>query len=157
MLNESGQMEKLHAELLPVVTSVVQRFACDLVDLELKGSKYNLIVRAVVDTEGGINIDACARLSRALADEFDSKDLLPGKYRLEVSSPGIDRPLRSRRDFQRNLGREATIRWQQAGTVIEIAGTIQGVTYAEVEISSQGESRTIPLNEIEFGKITIKW
>jgi ribosome maturation factor RimP len=110
-----------------------------------------------VDADGGINIDACAALSRALADELDSKDVLPGKYRLEVSSPGIDRPLHSQRDFQRNLGREATIRWQQAESLTEIAGTIYAVTDAEVEIISQGEHQKIPLAKIESGKIKIKW
>jgi ribosome maturation factor RimP len=156
-LSKTDPMEKLREELLPVVAVVVQRFAFDLVDLEVKGSKHNLIVRVIADTDGGINIDACATLSRALADELDSKDVLPGKYRLEVSSPGTDRPLRSRRDFQRNLGREANIRWQQAGVATESAGTISAVTDTEVEIISAGESYKIPLADIEVGKIKLKW
>lgn len=154
---ETREMEKLREELLALVAPVAQRFNVELVDLELKGSKHNLIVRVIADTDGGISIGACAALSRALADEFEIKNALEGKYRLEVSSPGIDRPLRSRRDFQRNLGRDVALRHRQAETIVEVEGTIQAVTETEIEITSPGKSHKIPLAEIELGRIKIRW
>ena len=150
-------MEKQREELLALVAPVMQKLAFELIDLELKGSKHNLIVRIIADTAGGISIDDCATLSRALADVFDSQDAIPGKYRLEVSSPGIDRPLRSRRDFERNLGREAWIRRRQGESAAEIEGKIQAVTEAAVEIAAPEQSHLIPLAEIELGRIKVKW
>jgi len=150
-------MEKLREQLLVLVAPVAQKFALDLVDLELKGSKNNLIVRAIVDKDGGIGVDACAALSRALADEFDTRDAIPGKYRLEVSSPGLDRPLRSRRDFQRHLGREVVVRWRAGEDMAETEGIIHAVGEAEIEIATPGENRKIPLAELELGKLKIKW
>jgi ribosome maturation factor RimP len=150
-------MEKIRAELLPVVATLVEKLAFEFIDLELKGSKNNLIVRVIADAEGGITIGACAALSRVLADEFERKDLLSGRYRLEVSSPGLDRPLRSPRDFKRNLGREVVIHWRRAEGPPEIEGHLRAVSETEVEIVSRGENRRIPFAEIEFGKIKIKW
>ncbi len=150
-------MEKLRTELLSLVAPVAERFALDLVDLELKGSKQNLIIRAIVDTNGGVSIGACAALSRALADELDIQEVFTGRYRLEVSSPGLDRPLRSLRDFQRNLGREVVIRRRAGENLVEIEGSIHAITETEVEIISSGKHDKIPVAEIEFGKIKIKW
>ena len=150
-------MEDLRQGLLPLVAPVAQRLALELIDLELKGSRHNLIVRAIVDTDGGVSLDACAVMSRALGEAFDAAGIIPGRYRLEVSSPGIDRPLRSERDFKRNLGREVVVHWRQPQAVTEMEGIIHAVSETEVEIMSQGEAYQIPLAEIEFGKIKIKW
>lgn len=150
-------MEELRQELLRLTAPVVQRFALDLIDLELKGSKHNLLVRVIADTAGGISVDACADLSRALAEEFELRNAIPGRYRLEVSSPGIDRPLRSPRDFERNLGRQVAVRWRRDEVNEDIEGIIETVSETEVGILVHGENRRIPFAGIEYGKIKIKW
>jgi len=150
-------MEKLREELLALIAPIVERFAVELVDLELKGSKSHLVVRVIVDMAGGVLVDTCAAISRAVADALDTRDLIAGRYRLEVSSPGTDRPLRTMRDFQRNLGRETLIRYRQGDTSVEIEGTIHAVSETEVELASQSIAQAIPLASIEFGKLKLKW
>ena len=81
----------------------------EVVDVETTGSSRGLIVRVFVDRSGGVSIDDCARISRALGDHFDATDLIPGRYVLEVSSPGIDRPLRRPQDFEKFSGEEAQV------------------------------------------------
>lgn len=150
-------MEKLREELQALITPIVERFALELIDLELKGGKSHLIVRVIVDVEGGVLIDTCAALSRALADELDTKDVISSRYRLEVSSPGVDRPLRTLRDFQRNLGRAVRIRYRQADAVMEVEGTIHAVSETEIELAEEGTRFTIPFASLDYGKFKLKW
>jgi len=74
---------------------VIEQNTAELIDLEFKGKKGNQVLRVFVDTEGGITLKQCEQISREISDFLDQKDLISGKYRLEVSSPGIDRPLKT--------------------------------------------------------------
>lgn len=150
-------MEKLREELLAIIAPVAERFAVELVDLELKGGKSNLVVRVFVDVAGGVLIDTCAAISRAIADEFDTKDVISRRYRLEVSSPGVDRPLRTMRDFQRNLGREVLVKYRQGDASVEIEGTIHAVSETEIELAGAEKNRVVPFTSLEFGKLKLKW
>lgn len=150
-------MEKLREELLAIVAPIAERFAVELVDLELKGGKSNLVVRVFVDVTGGVLIDTCAAISRAIADEFDTKDVISRRYRLEVSSPGVDRPLRTMRDFRRNLGREVLVKYRQDDAPVEIEGTIHAVSETEIELAGANENRVVPFTALEFGKLKLKW
>lgn len=150
-------MEKLREDLLAIIAPLAERFGVELIDLELKGGKSHLLVRVIVDVIGGVLIDTCAALSRALADELDTKDVISSRYRLEVSSPGVDRPLRTMRDFQRNLGRVVRIRYRQADAVIEIEGTIHAVSETEIELAEEEHRRMIPFASLESGKLKLKW
>lgn len=77
----------------------------ELVELDLFQAGKRKLIRLFVDKEGGVNIDDCAHVSRLLGGALELEDVIPEAYNLEVSSPGLDRPLKSTRDFQRNLGR----------------------------------------------------
>ncbi|MDZ7289098.1 MAG: ribosome maturation factor RimP [candidate division KSB1 bacterium] len=145
--------EKLHALIAPVL----QNFNADFVALELKGSKSNMVVRVVVDQDGGITLPTCAAISRALSDEFDAADIIPGRYRLEVSSPGVDWPLKTRRDFQRHLGRQVNLRYCAGPARLSVEGTIASVSDTEVVIASEEGSVVVPLSNIEVGKIKLQW
>ena len=76
-----------------------------LVDLELAGPINRQTVRLLVHKDPGITLADCESISREVADILDVEDLLPGRYRLEVTSPGLDRPLQSDRDFNRASSR----------------------------------------------------
>jgi ribosome maturation factor RimP len=150
-------MDILYDKLRSLIAPVLQSFNADFVALELKGSKQNLVVRVIADQEGGITLQTCAAVSRALSDELDVADILPGRYRLEVSSPGVDRPLQTMRDFQRNIGRQAHLRYQQGEKIESVEGSIQAVSDAEVAIASGNDIISIPLSAIALAKLKLKW
>lgn len=75
--------------------------------LSEKSGKPHLNV--LVDADEGVTIQACAKLSRAVSEELEAKELMPEAYVLEVSSPGVDYPLTSRRQYQKNIGRELKV------------------------------------------------
>ena len=152
-------MEALKDRLLKLVEPIVEENDVELVDLEVKGSSRIILIRVFVDVAGGININECVRLSRLIEDAIEMENLIPGQYRLEVSSPGLDRPLRTPRDFQRNIGRLVEIRYtpSEEETRTE-CGDIVGADDTSVTILKQDQERLpIPLAQIQKALIQIKW
>lgn len=96
--------------ILRLAESLLGGTDTEVVDVETAGSSGGLIVRVYVDRAGGVSVEDCARVSRALGDRLEAEDVIPGRYVLEVSSPGIDRPLRRPGDFERFAGEEAQVR-----------------------------------------------
>lgn len=96
--------------LTTLVETVVEAAGAELVELQVAGSRGRPVVRAYVDTEGGITLDECARISRMLEDAVESAGIVPERYVMEVSSPGLERPLTKRRHFERYLGSEVEVR-----------------------------------------------
>lgn len=150
-------MDTLQDKLHALVAPVLQNFNVDLVALELKGSKRNLVVRIIADQDGGITLPTCSAISRALSSELDAADVIPSRYRLEVSSPGVDWSLKTKRDFERHLGREVSVRYRDGDIAAVIEGIIHTVSETEVIIAEPSQNVAIPLANIETGKIKLKW
>lgn len=97
-------------------------------------------------------------LSREISDALDRRDILPGRYRLEVSSPGLDRPLKSMRDFQRNLGRQVKIKYlDEGGNSVTVIGQIEGVDDDAVVILEDDQQKKITMSKILLAKILPVW
>ncbi|NLI89203.1 MAG: ribosome maturation factor RimP [Epulopiscium sp.] len=84
---------------------IVAEYNYELVDIEYIKEGPNWYLRIYIDKPGGITIDDCEKTSRALEEILDEKDPIEGAYILEVSSPGLDRPLKKAADFKRNIGK----------------------------------------------------
>lgn len=82
----------------------------ELVDVEFVKEGSNWYLRAYIDKDGGITVDDCELVSRALSDLLDEKDFIDEAYILEVSSPGLGRPLKKDKDFARSIGEEVEIK-----------------------------------------------
>ena len=102
--------QKTEEILLPIV----QEHAFDLVDVEYVKEGGSWYLRAYIDKEGGIAMDDCEVVSRALSEILDQKDFSEDAYILEVSSPGLGRPLKKEKDFVRSMGEEVEIRTYRA-------------------------------------------
>lgn len=81
----------------------------ELIDLEISGSPGRSLLKITIDKEGGVSLIDCEQYSRELEALLDVEDPIPGKYTLEVSSPGLDRPLRTIEDFVKRVGKKARI------------------------------------------------
>ncbi|TDB80077.1 ribosome maturation factor RimP [Micromonospora sp. KC721] len=105
-----GDLAARRARLREVIEPVVTREGYDLEDLSVSRAGRRHVVRVIVDADGGINLDAVADVSRAVSAALDAAeesggDIVAGEYQLEVSSPGVDRPLTLPRHWRRNVGR----------------------------------------------------
>ncbi len=93
-----------------ILLPMMEELGFELVDVEYVKEGSTWYLRAYIDKPGGINIDDCETVSRRLSDILDEKDYIDEAYILEVSSPGLGRPLKKEKDYKRSLGEEGEIR-----------------------------------------------
>jgi ribosome maturation factor RimP len=104
-------MQTIQDTLTEVIDSVVQEYDLFMVDLEIKATGKQTLISVFLDTsEAGLNIDTCAKISREIAFLIESKALVEDKYTLNVSSPGLDRPLKDDRQYPKNIGRKSSVK-----------------------------------------------
>ncbi len=96
--------------VLKIAEEVAVQENCEVVDVELTGSPGRYMIRVYIDRNGGVTIGDCSAFSRSLGVMLDVEDPVPTSYFLEVSSPGVERVLRSRDHFRRVLGKEVKIK-----------------------------------------------
>jgi ribosome maturation factor RimP len=98
-------IDDLIDEIRKVIEPVISALGIEIDDIEFGRMKGRSLLRVYIEKEGGVTIDDCERVSREIEAVLDVEDPIPYSYVLEVSSPGLDRPLRSREDFKRYAGR----------------------------------------------------
>ena len=91
-------------EIRALLEPIARDFDVDVLDIKLSGRENSQKLRVTVDQAGGIGSDILARISRALSLQLDAADMIAGRYELQVSSPGLNWPLKTRADFHRHLG-----------------------------------------------------
>lgn len=127
-----------------------------VVDVELKtGSGLNEVWVLLDNELGGVNIDHCSEISKELGFLIEAHELFDRKYRLNVSSPGLSRPLSDKRQYKKNEGRVATVKFKnEAGEYIKIEGVITGIQEENIAITDEEEAETkIPFEAIVETKI----
>ena len=105
-----SKREIYEAKVEALVLPIVEANNFELVDVEYVKEAGTWYLRIYIDKEGGININDCELVSRAFSEILDKEDPIEDAYILEVSSPGLGRPLKKDKDFQRNLGEEVEVR-----------------------------------------------
>lgn len=105
----AGQVEKLREILEPVIRSE----GVELVEVEFAGRPSAMTLRVVIDKEGGVGVEDCASVSRSAELVIEAEDILEGPYTLEVTSPGLTRPLKKPADYIRAIGRLAALRLRE--------------------------------------------
>lgn len=105
-----SKREIYEAKAEELVLPIVEANHFELVDVEYVKEAGTWYLRIYIDKEGGININDCELVSRAFSDILDKEDYIEDAYILEVSSPGLGRPLKKEKDFRRNLGEEVEVR-----------------------------------------------
>lgn len=143
--------QKTEAILLPIM----EEHGFELWDVEYVKEGSNWYLRAYIDKPGGININDCEVVSRQLSDILDEKDFIDDAYILEVSSPGLGRPLKKEKDFLRSLGEEVEIRtYRMIDKQKEFVGLLRGYDKDSVTIEMEdGEERTFMKTDIALVRL----
>ncbi len=149
--------QEIISELKNIIGDYLKIQGLDLVDIIYRHEGSDLIVRILTDRlEGGITLDECARLNIQISNLLDEKDILQTRYLLEVASPGLDRPLRTKNDFSRCINRQARFFLNEAiSGKIELEGLIKKVQNDLVYIEAENEVIEIPLTKIDRAKQVI--
>lgn len=147
-------LEKMKALLSPIL----DQHNAFLVDVSIQSERGGQIVQAYVDTDKGITIEECAIISREFAQELDRDNSMQGSYRLELSSPGIDKPLRLLRQYHKNVGRLFKVVHQSAETRTTLIAKLQSVDDEKLTFETEaGETVTLDFKTIIESKEELPW
>lgn len=149
------------------VSSLVEQFIDNdeifLVDVDIKGKPGNLKIQVFIDGDQSVNVDECSKISRKLTNELEEKDMIDGRYLVEVSSPGVDRPLKLIRQFSKHIGRELAILTKNNK---KYQGELLDVLNDEIEISIKSskikkeldsDSLKLPVTDIEKSTVVLRF
>jgi len=145
------------SKITRLIEPILQVEQIELVDIELKGPRGNQLLRIFVDTESGITINQCAKLSRDISDVLDTENLFSSRYKLEVSSPGARRPLQTEKDFLRNKQRRVRVIFTDNDEKKTFQGTIKNAANGVLEIDNQEKALSIPIHNIVKANIIFQW
>jgi ribosome maturation factor RimP len=157
----------MNETLEALVASEIEPLGLELFELKLGGSKGRPVVDVRVEREDGekVTVDDCAAASRAIETKLDAEEFGGRRYVLEVSSPGIERPLRNARDWRRFVGSTVVVTSNVAGDPagrrtdeVEIAG-VEGDAGQEVVTvrNERGDERRFPLAAVEKARLAFHW
>ena len=151
--------EMLHQRVVDLVEPLLQTQGFELVELQLQQRKGPWLVRVFTDAEGGISLADCRKLSLAIGQVLDAEDFIAASYVLEVSSPGLDRPLRTARDFQRQCQRMVTVFLNSPCMgQTQHTGRVAAVTESHLVLHVPPDTpHTIPLPQIDHGVVELEF
>ena len=145
-------MSKIIDKIKEITQPVIMNEGLSLVDIEFKSEEGRRILRFYVDKKGGVTLSECERISGKLAFHLDILNELDKHYCLEVSSPGLDRPLKTKSDFERVIGQK--INAEAGGQTI---GIVERVEENNLVIRLEnGAEKILPFEEIKRAKIHIE-
>ncbi|HIQ99347.1 MAG TPA: ribosome maturation factor RimP [Candidatus Scybalocola faecavium] len=141
------EYEKMTEEL---ITPIIDAHHFELVDVEWIKEGSNWYLRVYIDKEGGITVDDCEVINREFGDVLDEKDYISENYIFEVSSPGLDRPLKKEKDFARSIGKDVEIRlYKPMDKKKEFTGTLKSYDKNSVTIELEdGQEMTFEKSSI---------
>jgi ribosome maturation factor RimP len=158
------------ARLAGWITPVVEGAGYDLEELAVTPAGRRSVVRVVVDRDAGVSLDDIAEVSRAVSDVLDTNDDGMGRtpYVLEVTSPGVDRPLTEQRHWRRNTGRLVTVAVGPAGATEHVTGRVTAVDDAGVTLAVEAQGkpgakkraptpRAVPWSQLGDGRVQVEF
>lgn len=148
-------MGAVHAqELIALLEPLTNDHGLELVTIEVAGGHSGTVVRVFLDREDGIDIDTIAAANAWISGALDAVPSLSGPYTLEVSSPGIERVLRTRRDFERFAGHRITLRLTRPLDGLgKITGVLVGMSDDEILVAGEGNEHRVPIDIIERARL----
>ena len=146
-MDREGVVKRIEELAIPILTSEDLK----LVDIEFKKEAHGLVLRFLIDREGGVDLDTCSRTSEVLSNLLDAEDLISSSYTLEVASPGIERPLKKIEDFKKFVGSKI---YAKTKTKIKERKHFTGIlkTAAEETFTIECEDLTIEIPYSEVSK-----
>jgi len=148
--------DQLIATIQGFAEPLVADLGMELVDVEYRREGHGWVLRFFIDKEGGIGIDDCAKVSREISAYLEVEDLLAHAYHLEVSSPGLERPLKKKEDFVRFIDRQIRIKLRQpVADQRVLIGTLCGLEGNAVVLMLEEEKVFIDMENISKARLTL--
>ncbi len=147
-------MASKHEQLSALAGPVVESLGCELWGLEYFSQGHHSTLRLYIDKEGGVSLDDCEAVSRQVSAVMDVEDPIAGEYSLEVSSPGMDRPLYTLEQFARYVGEQVSIRLRVPfDGRRKFTGQLRAVEAGDVVVAIDSEEYLLPIETIEKANV----
>ena len=140
-----------------LVMPVLEDAQIYLIDMQLRGGRNNQVLSIYVDTEEGVTLQQIAKVTREIEGLLDLEEPISGKYRLDISSPGIDRPLTEIWQFKKNIGRNLKVQLKIDDTIPEKTGKLIRVDEDNLWLMQNNQEIRIPMSQIMKAVIQLKW
>ncbi|NJN28155.1 MAG: ribosome maturation factor RimP [Cyclobacteriaceae bacterium] len=153
----------LHNEISKLVEQYIDDDGVFMVEVNIKGKPGNLKIQVFIDGDDLLDVEACSKVSRKLTSELEEKEMIDGRYVVEVSSPGVDKPLKFLRQYQKHIGRELEVHTQNGqkhqGVLLSVASdTIElSVKSGKVKKEIKSETLKLPFGEIEKATVVLRF
>ncbi|HEV8419717.1 MAG TPA: ribosome maturation factor RimP [Actinomycetota bacterium] len=144
-------------DLEGLVQSVVEAAGLELVEVALHRGKGRQVLSVTVDREGGVDLDTIAQISERISRRLDLEGFEPGPYTLEVSSPGIERPLKQPRDFWRRVGEKVKVKASRPEGTQTLTGTLVEAGPEEVRIATDFGEQDVAYDAILSARLVADW
>ena len=145
---------RAEALLLPIV----EECGFELVDVEYVKEAGNWYLRGYIDKPGGITVNDCEAVRRIFSDKLDENDFIEDSYIMEISSPGLDRPLKKEKDFARSMGKLVEIRtYRPIEKQKEFCGILTAYDSNSVTIDEEGSQRVFDKKDIALIRLAIEF
>ena len=137
--------------------SLLPAMGLELFDVQFRREGHGWVLRLVVDREEGVKLDDCSRVSRETSDFLDVEDIIEHPYHLEVSSPGLERPLRTVEECRRHLGKKARFKVkEEVDSRRVIIGELQSIDKDEISVlSEEGETFKLNWENVQKARLTL--
>lgn len=160
--NDEMAGKKVTDTVFDLANPIALSHGCFVDDVEFKKEGADYVLRVIIDvddsSDGGVSIDQCENVSRALSDILDEADPIAQAYMLEVSSPGIDRELKREKDFVRFMGREVDIKLYKAIDGVKLlSGKLIAYSPDAVTIESDGGETTVAMSDAASVRLAVIW
>ncbi|NWF92021.1 MAG: ribosome maturation factor RimP [Syntrophaceae bacterium] len=130
----------------------------DLVEIEYRRESRGWVLRLYIDKEAGVTVEDCSRISQELGRSLDVEDFISTPYTLEVSSPGLTRPLKNEKDFVRYRNRLIRVRtFDPIENQRQFKGRLLGLSDNRIEIEVQGRILQIPMANVAKANLELEW
>lgn len=150
--------KKVTEQVAELALPLAEELHLELVDVEYTREAGRYYLRVFIDKPGGVNLDDCQALSEKLGVLLDEEDPIPHAYVLEVSSPGIERPLKKAGDFARFSGRLARIKtFAPIAGRRQFTGRLLAVAGEEVKLAVDGQEVAVPLEKIASARLVAEF
>ncbi len=147
---------EIEASVRELIEPLVRYEHMELVNVEYIKGPRGPVLRLIIDRDGGVTLDDCTRVSRVASDVLDVHDPVPGSYNLEVSSPGINRPLVRPEDYERFAGQKVLVRTRLAVEGRKkFRGLLRGIRDGHVLLETSTEEFALPLDGIAKARLDI--
>ncbi len=139
-----------------IIDPILSQEGLELVNIEYRRESKGWILRLYLDKEGGVTLDDCSRMSQEVGRNLDIEDFIQSPYTLEVSSPGLNRSLKTKKDFIKNLHRLIKVKtFDPIDHRRNFKGKLLGISENKIEIESDGGVFEIPLNNVAKANLEI--